>query len=126
MAHRTFTDARGLDWEVWEVRPGLALIGEAIDRRRLADRREGGVAGTPRSDGEIERRSREERRVAVSPPLRGGWLAFRTGDERRRLAPIPVGWAEDSDIQLAAYCEAAKRVGNPAEVPGERGRGERD
>lgn len=51
---------------------------------------------------------------------------FCAGDERRRLAPIPVGWAEDSDLQLAAYCEAAKRVAAAATDAGRERHGGED
>jgi len=60
MAHRTFADESGRDWEVWEVRPTYA--------------------GRTIHSGEIP------------PVLRDGWLAFRSGYERRRLTPIPLNW----------------------------------
>lgn len=112
MAHRTFTDTLGFTWEVWEVHPGRAIIGTAVDHRRGGDRRAKPVlgaappAGPP--PGQVERRSGIERRVAVAAPLQRGWLAFRSGDERRRLAPIPAAWERASDIELAAYCAAAE------------------
>ena len=28
----------------------------------------------------------------AAPDLNGGWLAFQTRTERRRLAPVPTGW----------------------------------
>ena len=115
MAHRTFTDTQGLEWEVWEVRPGLALIPGGVDRRR--PRPESGEA-SDESEAAVVReehdRRRRDRRLAVPPPLRGGWLAFRRGggggEERRRLAPVPAGWERESDAQLAAYCRAAEVV----------------
>ena len=112
MAHRTFTDAEGREWEVWEVRPGLALIPGGVDRR--LQRTE-----PPEAVGESEaavvrianERRRRDRRLAVSPQLRGGWLAFRRGgEERRRLAPVPAGWERESDVQLAASCRVAQVV----------------
>jgi hypothetical protein len=38
----------------------------------------------------------------VRPQFAAGWLAFESGSERRRLAPIPIGWMEADD---AALCE---------------------
>jgi hypothetical protein len=126
MAHRTFTDAGGRDWQVWEVRPGRAVLGDAADRRdRGSDRRVAvavDAAAHWRASGQPERRVRHERRVGVSAPLRDGWLAFLSGDERRRLAPIPHGWEDDSDVQLAAYCRAARVVGGGTAAGAERGR----
>lgn len=121
MAHRSFTDARGRFWEVWEVRPGVALIGAATDqRRREGDRRRAEGASAWIASGQPERRSRRERRVGVATPLRNGWLAFRCGDERRRLAPVPHDWEHDADARLAAYCEAAQVVGDASGVEGGR------
>ena len=51
MAHRTFKDSGGRDWEVWDVVPSQW----------------------------------------VGPTLDGGWLAFQSGEDRRRLAPLPIG-----------------------------------
>lgn len=36
----------------------------------------------------------------VRPQFAGGWLAFESPDERRRLAPVPDAWAEADDGAL--------------------------
>lgn len=36
----------------------------------------------------------------VRPQYAGGWLAFESGAERRRLAPIPSGWTDADDDGL--------------------------
>jgi hypothetical protein len=36
----------------------------------------------------------------VRPQFAGGWLAFESRDERRRLAPVPDEWAEADDAAL--------------------------
>jgi hypothetical protein len=36
----------------------------------------------------------------VRPQFAGGWLAFESRDERRRLAPVPEAWAEVDDGAL--------------------------
>ena len=51
-----------------------------------------------------------DRRAALSPQLRHGWLAFRHGDERRRLAPIPANWEDAADVQLERWCAGAESV----------------
>ena len=38
---------------------------------------------------------------------RGGWLTFRSGMTRRRLAPIPSGWTEASPSRLELMCRVA-------------------
>ena len=39
----------------------------------------------------------------VPEAFREGWLCFQSADERRRLAPIPVGWEQwDVDTLTAA------------------------
>ena len=107
MAYRTFTDADGVDWNVWTVIPQLA------DRRTGKERR-----GSPSDDPAVEkRRTRERRRglpdhqprIKLHQGLEGGWLAFESFRERRRLAPIPPGWETASDWQLDRMCRKAVR-----------------
>ena len=47
-----------------------------------------------------DRRQRSEPRVSVDPEYRDGWLAFQSGNDWRRLAPIPSDWHTLSDGQL--------------------------
>jgi hypothetical protein len=44
----------------------------------------------------------------VRNALAGGWLSFQSGRQRRRLAPVPEGWGEQSDEQLRAWLDAAE------------------
>ena len=39
---------------------------------------------------------------------RDGWLTFQSGSARRRLAPIPTGWADESPNRLELMCKAAQ------------------
>jgi len=39
---------------------------------------------------------------------RSGWLTFEHGGVRRRLAPIPKGWAEAPASRLELMCRAAE------------------
>jgi hypothetical protein len=36
-----------------------------------------------------------------------GWLVFECEREKRRLMPIPVGWAKLSDAELIVLCASA-------------------
>ena len=94
MAFREFTDEGGRKWTVWDVFPTLA-------ERRERD------AGPP--PGVRERRRYVESRTRISARMAHGWLAFEAADgERRRLAPIPNGWAQGSTEQLRAWCTSAE------------------
>ena len=101
MSYRRFTDSHGTPWRVWEVVP------HPIDRRRTLrrirvmkihhpDRR---VLPTRRVD---MRRSR-----LYFPPTETPWLAFESGDERRRLRPVPEAWWLEDDRGLERLCALA-------------------
>jgi hypothetical protein len=96
MAHRTFRDDSGREWDAWEVVP--TAVERRISRRMLAS-----------SASSKERRQVADARVVVPPELQKGWLAFQSGTERRRLAPIPEGWSELSDTELIALLQRAER-----------------
>ena len=89
MPHRRLQDDSGRWWDVWDTRPTI------IDRRAGRDRRTG---GRNRKD----RRTKSEARVAVDPEFRNGWLAFQSGADWRRLAPIPEDWETMPDSKLRA------------------------
>jgi hypothetical protein len=80
MAARTFTDGAGTEWQAWSVVPGENLDWPAHARSHLP------------------------------PAMVGGWLCFESQAEKRRLHPIPGGWEESSDEDLAAYCASAEPV----------------
>ena len=71
MAHRTFRDRNGLEWQVWDVIPN-SFVGATLD---------------------------------------GGWLTFLAGDDKRRLAPVPLYWVNAPDAELVTLLESAKQVG---------------
>jgi hypothetical protein len=87
MAHRRLQDEGGRWWDVWDTRPTI------IDRRAGRERRKG-------TRSRHDRRQRAEPRVSVEPEFRDGWLAFQSGADWRRVAPIPDGWEAMSDSQL--------------------------
>ncbi len=37
-----------------------------------------------------------------------GWLTFESGDEKRRLAPVPAGWEHLTPEQLEMLCQVAE------------------
>src|SRR3954470_15681827 len=53
---------------------------------------------------------RERRSNFVRPDFANGWLLFTLGLERRRFAPLPPGWHNAPESQLAEWCASAKRV----------------
>lgn len=66
----------------------------------------------------------------VRPQFAAGWLAFESGSERRRLAPIPAGWTEADDAALCEMLAQATVILRhaappPWSVPAEPGRGTR-
>jgi hypothetical protein len=102
VAVRTFTDASGTAWTVFEVRPSVG------ERRSGPDRR---VATVP--DPVLERRRGPDRRLrdrprtVLPPDYAWGWLCFESDAETRRLAPVPDGWDAAPDATLEAHCRRA-------------------
>lgn len=97
MAYREFIDAKGLLWKAWDVTP---------DQRIFLKRR------TP-ARGMAERTPAEAMTASeVTPSRERGWLSFQSLEENRRLSPIPPGWEEASDEQLASYLQQALPVKN--------------
>jgi hypothetical protein len=56
------------------------------------------------------KRERREVRLLVPPALQDGWLAFQTGSERRRLAPIPRNWTKLNETELIDLLGRADRL----------------
>jgi hypothetical protein len=108
MSYRTFLDTTGKRWEVWLVTPAAA------ERRKVDRRASSSGAGF---DGKADRRSAPDRRrgpfrrsVTVASEYSNGWLCFESEGEKKRLAPVPLGWAEAGPDRLATWLQAAKRV----------------
>ena len=105
MTHRSFQDRDGCRWDVWDVYPGFP-------ERRAHDRRQAAPAGLRL----VERRAGADRRLRrIARALSGttfdaGWLCFEGNGERRRLAPVPSGWAAWDDARLEETCRLAARV----------------
>ena len=47
----------------------------------------------------------------VGATLDGGWLTFLSGEDKRRLAPVPLYWVNAPDTELIALLDSAKQVG---------------
>lgn len=93
MSVRAITDGAGVVWQVWEVIPG-----------------------SPRTDGPPTGQLPNVWGGAswpttmvpeAAPHLEEGWLVFMTESNRRRLAPIPRGWADLDDARLLRLLDAA-------------------
>ncbi len=99
MGHRTFVDADGVTWKVWDVHPQLAERRRSA--RRSAPARLGAIARVLRAG--IDRRRRTEVRIPVREGYEHGWLAFDSTVGSRRLAPIPPGWETLPDSRLLDF-----------------------
>jgi hypothetical protein len=53
---------------------------------------------------------------SVSGGLEQGWLAFMSGERKRRLAPFPPEWQTAPDPELERLCSAARAV-SPTRYP---------
>ena len=96
MAHREFRDESGRNWQVWDVIP-MAIAARLNDEEPQ----------DPPHDRPERRRSKRAAPTSVATEMRDGWLAFQCTDEARRLAPIPEGWADLPESELAALARAA-------------------
>jgi hypothetical protein len=99
MSHRVVVDAGGVAWDVWEVHP------TSVDKRNPDVPAEAPVTG--------ERRRTRLARMHVAPEMRTGWLAMKSPTERRRVAPIPDGWAALTDAAILALIATAAPAGSP-------------
>jgi hypothetical protein len=87
MTHRKIKDEEGRAWDVWEVYPS------AVEQRMSGE-----YPTVPQSDGSLT--EKREVRIRVPSALQEGWLAFQSGKDRRRLAPIPMNWIALDDGEL--------------------------
>ena len=113
MAHRSFRDADGVPWNVWDVVPQDAA--RALGRRK-AERRGQDILlyrGPERRSGRDRRRVHlrlAAKRYALTPGLEQGWLVCESPIEKRRIIPIPPRWEDRSDAELEQLCRSATPV----------------
>jgi hypothetical protein len=113
MGYRSFKDSTGIEWDAWDVVPQLG-------ERRIEDRRQARQSIAFRDRRRAERRIVMSRRALMAGGLSNGWLCFEGPTEKRRLSPIPDGWARCSESQLEEYCRMARPVQRPTEIHGEQ------
>ena len=100
--HRSFFDDENNNWSAWDVIPSWG-------ERRVRERRQRDLGPPPDGERRIaDRRRIRGIRIALTPSLAGGWLAFESGDSRRRMVPIPVDWHTLPDEDLRALLRAAE------------------
>lgn len=97
MTHRKIKDGVGRGWDVWEVYPS------AVEQRMSGEY----PAVNAAKPSQPEKR---EMRIRVPSALQEGWLAFQSGNERRRLAPIPENWIALDDEALIRLLARADRL----------------
>ena len=100
MDKKTFVDVLGAEWEVWEVYPRL------VERRLLRERRAEGR-------GSKERRHVPAGRPTLPRQILGGWLAFQSKHERRRVLPVPDDWEDLDDRELQALLSRSQLSSRP-------------
>ena len=113
--------------ELIHIEELLAIANDSA-KRAISVRRRLKKDGTARAESEVKTRTRSEARefvdaanvkwtaIAIHPSTsksltasyRTGWLSFDSGDETRRLAPIPEGWSKLTDDELRQLCDMAK------------------
>ena len=78
---REFTDSSGREWRAWDVTPD-----------------------------ELSPRTKDEDYLAQL--YHTGWIVFETqsGEDKRRLYPVPKAWSELPDAELAVLLEKAEVV----------------
>lgn len=104
MAYRRFTDSAGESWRVWDVAPTL------IDRRFSIRRIKVIKIHFPDRRTVPDRRVDMRRSRLYFPPTETGWLAFESDSSKRRLRPIPEGWAREPDEALEEFCARAVEI----------------
>lgn len=103
MPHREFRDEDGREWEVWDVHPSNVEPSTDATTSEALIALSGDLASATR-------RTRRLSRLNLPMELRGGWLAFKTDGEARRLAPIPSSWVALADRDLALLVHAATPI----------------
>jgi hypothetical protein len=117
MPLREFFDADGRTWQVWDTVPKSsaenAIFAQSARILAEAESRQEGRDGSGPEGRTPDAHARRAAAAALRRFTEGrelGWLTFMDGDDKRRLSPIPDGWEEWSDSQLAALLVRAQPV----------------
>lgn len=126
MAIREFTDEGGRGWQVW------ATVPESPREERIFEQSARLLADAQEREPEKARGRRAGRATApagrFSPGREHGWLTFMSGEEKRRLSPVPEGWETAPEAELAAWlakAEVARLSQQAARILDQQGRPER-
>jgi len=119
MGHRSFTDAAGIHWNVWDVTPQWTERRSGEERRRSDEDPAVDLPVLERRRRQSDRRggAGDGPRIRIAEGLSRGWLAFESKLDKRRLAPIPPGWEELADIELEALCAKASQAPAKRRLP---------
>ena len=107
MPLREFVDGERRTWQVWDTVPKSASESAMFERsaqimaQNDARAIEGSTTDRAAAADALRRFTRGRER---------GWLTFMRGDDKRRLSPIPDGWAQFDDARLNALLQRAERV----------------
>jgi hypothetical protein len=97
MPLRDFTDDNGTRWEVWATYPASDKSAEKAESALTRF-----LANAPLDKGVAPGSVREM--------YREGWLTFSAGEDRRRLAPVPIDWEKADDAELRRHLTRARRI----------------
>jgi hypothetical protein len=91
MSPRRIFDETGAAWELWEVDPSRVELWEKHAAAMRLPTAADPALPTP-----------------VAGEFKGGWLTARSGQERRRISPVPTDWLFMTDSQLRQLVERAR------------------
>ena len=107
MPLREFVDGDRRTWQVWDTVPKSAsesaIFARSAQIQAAAEGRKDVMSGPDREAAAMALRRFTEGRER-------GWLTFMHDDDKRRLSPIPEGWAQFDDARLAALLQRAQPV----------------
>jgi hypothetical protein len=95
MGLREFEDAGGRSWRVWDTYPSAASGSDDTALAKFMKRQPGDKGVQP---------------LGVRSHLAAGWLTFGSGDERKRISPVPADWQTCDLAHLRQLLERAEVV----------------
>jgi len=95
MGLREFEDATGRSWRVWDTYPSTPTGNDDTALVKFMKRQPGDQGVQP---------------LGVRSHLAAGWLTFGSGDERKRIAPVPADWQTCDLPRLRELLQGAEIV----------------